>query len=69
MTSKHYLNSGRATFPGGSVRSPRAAERSGAVTTSKPSSQSLPIKVKTYSVTVKDGALKIDQQPRKVTHK
>ena len=68
MNSSHFMNSGRATFAGGQVRSPRASERSGAVTT-KPSVTSSQVKVKTYSVTVKDGALRIDQPPRKVVHK
>lgn len=65
MNSNQYLNSGKATFAGGVVRSPRASERSGAVAT-KGSTTSSPVKVKTYSVTVKDGSLKIDQKPRKV---
>lgn len=68
MNSNYFMNSGRATFSGGQVRSPRASERSGAVGT-KSVTPAPQVKVKTYSVTVKDGALKIDQKPRKIADK
>jgi hypothetical protein len=68
MNSNQYMNSGKAVFAGGAVRSPRTAERTGAVAT-KATQNASPVKVKTYSVIVRDGSLKISQTPRKVTAK
>jgi hypothetical protein len=67
MNSDIYLNSGRSIFKGGELRSPRAAERSGSVSTEQ--AHKTPVKTKTYTIIVKDGALKIDQPPRKVPSK
>lgn len=64
MNSNHPMNSGRAVFVGGDVRSPKTAERSGSVA-SKAEQTVPPIKVKTYSIRVKDGALQIARPPRK----
>lgn len=65
MNSSHPMNSGRAVFVGGAVRSPKVAERSGFVA-SKAGQTVQPVKVKTYSVKVKNGALQIARPPRKV---
>lgn len=68
MTSNHPMNSGRAVFLGGDVRSPKAAERNGSVAPKGEATVQY-VKVKTYSIKVKDGALRIEQPPRKVFEK
>lgn len=65
MNSSHPMNSGRAVFVGGDVRSPKTAERNGFVAF-KTGQAVQPVKVKTYSIRVKNGALQIAQPPRKV---
>lgn len=67
MNSSAFMNSGRVTFAGGEIRSPRAGERSGAVSTRQ--AETGKIKVKTYSIVVKDGTLQMGQPPRKVRSK
>jgi len=57
-------NAGHATFGGREVRSPKASERQGSVTSKQSDRPS--VKVKTYSVIVSGGALKIAGPPRKV---
>lgn len=71
MTSNQFMNSRRTTFAGGNVRLPASGERRGSVTAKEsplPAIGTLAtkVKVKVYAVSVRNGALKITEQPRKV---
>jgi hypothetical protein len=62
MNINYALNSGRQVFKGGQTAPVKQGERSGAVTGVSTEAQP---KVRSYTVTVKGGELKITTPPRK----